>query len=201
MAEPKLEPIIVNDSYENWVLYPEDNGYAAALRIEPNGKGIRKVDPEITEGLHTWWWRQAVEKAEKLIAELNIPWGEIAITDLDIQDGNLMIMSEKLARISFYIVQVNNRLAYLAATNYAAKEMLEHAVNRVLARGSEEKRAAIAVRTAAAISRDKRLRNLKIESIESGTAMKALEATRDSLETLWRTTSRIISSRMAEPIE
>ena len=205
MAEQELTtiflPIIVNDGLENWCLFPEDAAYPIALKIPPDDKGIRQVDPEVTEGLHTWWWRQAVERAEKIIDDLAIPWGELAITDLDVQDGNLMILSEKLARISFYIVQVGNRMVRLSANNYAAREMLDHAVNRNLARETGEKKPAIAVRMAAAISKDKRLRNLKIETIESGAALKALEATKDSLDTLWRTTSRIMSVRQSEPIE
>src|SRR3989304_4537318 len=161
----EYEPIIVDDGLEHWCLYPSDNAYLLALKVEPDENGIRHVLPEVTEGLHTWWWRQAVERADKIIDDLAIPWGELAITDLDVQDGNLMILSEKLARISFYIVQVGNRMVRISANNYAAREMLDHAVNRNLARERGEKKPAIAVRMAAAISKDKRLRNLKIETI------------------------------------
>ena len=196
--------IIVDDGKENWCLYKEDNAFLAALKVEPDEQGIRHVLPELTEGLHTWWWRQAVEKASKLVEELAVPWGELAITSLDVQDGNLMALSEKLARTSFYIVQVNNHLTRLLATQYAAKEMLEHAVNRSMARGDSSeggRKPAIAARQAAIISQDKRLRNMKIEVIESGAAIKSLETLRESLDLLWRTTSRIISSRMSEPTD
>lgn len=196
------EPIIVNDGLENWTIYPDDNSYLMALKTEPDENGIRHVSTDITEGMHTWWWRQAIDKAEKLVAELNIPWGELALTDLDIADGNMGMLSEKLARSSFYIVQINNRLTRLLAVQIAAKEMLEHALNRNLARESGEgRKPSIEVRKAAAVSRDKRLRNLKIEFIESTAAIKSLEVLKESLETLWKTTSRIISVRLREPIE
>src|SRR3989304_712187 len=198
------DPIIVNDSLENWIIYKEDNSYLLALKVEPNGDGIRHVTSDITEGMQTWWWRQAVERAEKVIEELAVPWGELAITDLELQDGNMMIFSEKLARTSFYIVQVNNRLTRLLALQSAAKEALDHAVNRILARkGNDEegRKPAADIRRAAAISRDKRLRNLKIELIEAGAQIKALETMKDSLEVLWRTISRCLSIRLREPIE
>ena len=199
----EYEPIIVDDGLEHWCLYPSDNMYLLALKVEPDEKGIRHVLPEVTEGLHTWWWRQAVERADKLVEELSVPWGELAITDLDVSNGNLNSLSEKLARTSFYIVQVNNRLTHLLANQYAAKEMLDHAVGLSLSRydDGEGKRHTIDVKRAAAISRNKRLRNLKIETIESGAAIKALETLKESLDILWRTTSRIISGRLKEPIE
>lgn len=193
--------ITVNDGYENWILYEGDNGYKVALEIEPDEKGIRHVDPVVTEGMQTWWWRAAVDKAEALVDGLAIPWGELTVTDLDITDGNLMTLSEKLARTSFYIVQANNKLTRLLALNSAAKDTLEHAVSRTIGRDDDGRRSTKDVKIAAAISRDKRLRNLKIELIESTSAIKALETTKDSLETLWRTTSRIVSARLKEPID
>jgi len=196
------DPIIVNDGLENFVLYKEDNSYLLALKVEPGENGIRHVTPTQIENVHTWWWRQAVEKSEKLVEELAVPWGELMLTNLDIQDGNMMALSEKLARTSFYIVQVNNRLTRLVPTQIAAKEMLEHAVNRILARDdSEGRKPAADIRRAAAISRDKRLRNMKIEYIESTAAIKALEVLKESLETLWRTISRCLSVRLREPLE
>ena len=82
--------------------------------------------------------------------------------------------------------------------------MLEHAVNLSLSRGyddGEGRRPAIDVRRSAIISRDKRLRNLKIETIESGAAIKALEMLKESLETLWKTTNTTISARYAQPTD
>lgn len=202
MTEWKMgDPLIVNDGLESWVLYPEDNSYLLALKVESDEHGIRHVQPEITEGLHTWWWRQAVERAEKMVQDLAIPWEQLTVTDLDIGDGNLMLLSEKLARAAYYIVQVNNQLTRLLALQAVAKEMLEHAANRNLAREYDGPKLAIAVRTAVEISRNKPLRNLKIEIIESTAAIKALETVKDSLETLWRTTSRVMSARIKEPID
>ena len=199
----EFPPIVVNDTCEQWILYKEDNAYLLALKVEPDEHGIRHVTPDITEGMQTWGWRQAVERAEKIIEELAVPWGELVITDLEIADGNMMALSEKLARTSFYIVQVNNKLTRLLALQAAAKDALEHAVNRILARVDNEghRPPPADIRRAATISRDKRLRNLKIELIEAGAQIKALETTKDSLETLWKTVSRIISCRLREPLD
>ena len=60
---------------------------------------------------------------------------------------------------------------------------------------------AIEARRAAIISRDKRLRNTKIECVESAAAIKALENVGESLDVMWKTTSRIMSARQHEPID
>lgn len=195
--------IIVNDGLENWMLYPDDKAYAVAIEIAPDEKGIRHIDPKLTEAIDTWWWRQAIERVDKLIEKLAIPWEELVITELELTDSSMMGLSEKLAHASFYIVQVNNRLTHLLALQSAGKEALEHAVNKMLAHGddSEGRKPAADIRRAAAISRDKRLRNLKIELIEAGAQIKALETTKDSLDTLWRTASRVLSCRLREPID
>jgi hypothetical protein len=51
------------------------------------------------------------------------------------------------------------------------------------------------------IHEQKPLRNAKIDLIEAGAFLKAMEHTKDSLDTLWRTASRIISARLKEPID
>lgn len=142
-----------------------------------------------------------VKKTEDLIAEVAIPWTDLSVSDVDITNGNLMTLSEKLARTSFYIVQINNRLTRLLALHAAVKETLEHAVNRSISQDEDGRKLTKDVRVAAIISDDPRLRSLKIQLIESTSCVKALETTKDSLDTLWRTTSRIMSARLKEPLD
>lgn len=196
------EAILVDDGHERWLFYPEDNAYRAALAVEPDAEGVRHVPPVLTEGVRSFTYRTAVEKAEALLAELAIPWEELRLSDIDVQQGNLLLMSEKLARITHHIVVLNNRLTGYLARQTAAKEVLEHAVNRNMARPEENgRRLNKDVRIAVEISRAKPLRNMKIELIEDGAAIKVLELTRDSLDLMWRTVSRCISARTAEPLD
>jgi hypothetical protein len=147
-------------------------------------------------------YRTAVEKAEKIIETLAIPWPELALSDIDVQQGNLMLMSEKLARITYHIVSVNNQLVFFVSRQVAAREVLEHAVNRNLARPEPDGRKLNKdIRIAVEISRAKPLRNMKIELIEAGAIIRSLELTRESLDLLWRTVSRCISARAAEPLD
>lgn len=162
------------------------------------------VDDGIEEK-QTWWWRKAVEKADKLVEELAVPWEDLSLDENDITNPELMNLSEKLARISYYIVQTNNKLTRLLAIQSASRETLDHAVSRMLASGDDlngvKPKPSIESRRAAIISEDARLRNTKIEIVESGAAIKALENMRESLDVMWKTTSRIMSVRIHEPID
>ena len=162
------------------------------------------VDDGIEEK-QTWWWRKAVEKADKLIEDLAVPWEELALDEDDITNPELMILSEKLAKTAYYWVQTNNKLTRLLAIHSASKETLDHAVGRMLASGEDingvKPKPSIESRRAAIISEDTRLRDTKIEIVESGAAIKALENMRESLDVMWKTTSRIMSVRIHEPID
>ncbi len=199
------EAIIVDDGLEKWVVNPGDVFYEELLKLEQDKEGIRHTTPEMTEGKQTWWWRTAIEKAEKIVEDLAIPWEELYVDESDITDGNLINLSEKLAKTSYHIVQVNNHLTRSVAVQAAAKETLDHAVNRILARGDDingvSPKPAIDARKAAIISRDKRLRNTKIELVESGALIRSLDNIKESLDMIWKTTSRILSARLHEPID
>ncbi len=200
------EPLIVHDGKEQWVVYPSDNAYLMCQRIEPDEDGVRHVEQETVEALKGWWYTQAVEKVEAALDELNIPWEDLRVSEDAVASGDLMELSKKLALTSHYIVRVNDLLTSTAARYYAAKEALEQAANQRVGRDekydkTEGRKPAIAVRLAMIIHAEKPLRNAKIDIIEAGAFLKAIEYTKDSLDTLWRTASRVISSRLKEPID
>lgn len=200
------EPILVYDGKEHWVIYPEDNAYLMCVNIKPNEDGVRPVTQEIVEALKGWWYTKAVEQVEDALDELNIPWEDLHVTGDDIQSGDLMRLSKKLAMASHYIVKLNDLTTVVAARQSAAKEALEHASNQRVGRDeihdkSEGRKPPIAIRIAMIIHSNKPLRNAKIDVIESGAFLKAMEHTKDSLDFVWRTTSRIISARLKEPID
>lgn len=206
MAEQEQrEPIIVFDSKEHWVIYPHDNAYLMCIKIKPGTDGIRHVTQEMVEALRGWWYTKAIEKVEKALDELDIPWEELYVSGPDIEQGDLMALSKKLAMTSHYIIKVNDLLTRMMARYSAAKEALDQASNQRLARENRSKeegrKPAIAARLAAIIHQEKPLRNAKIDSIEAGAFIKAMEYTKDSLDILWRTASRVIAARLKEPIE
>lgn len=214
-------PLVAHDGAEYWLVYEGDNVYAYVEALDPDERGVRHIKPELVEQLSGWNWRQAVEKAEKAIAELAIPWAQLECSGPEIAAGDLTAYSEKLAKTSHFIVRVNLILTTLVTRQISAREQLEHAVALKLERqetygmeamflpaakaGGEEppkgRKPAQALRAAATISKDKRLRNMKIEVMETAAAIKALEITKEALDLLWRTTSRLMSARMAEPID
>lgn len=201
----ELEPIICHDGKEFWILYPEDNAYLLVSKVKTDEDGVRHVEPEMVEMLKGWWYHQAIERAEKAVAALEIPWDELHVTGEEAEEGNLAVLSKKLAVTSYHIVQVNNVLSGSAVRLAAAKEAVEQAVHQMIAsrdsQDGEGRRPPIAVRIAALIHQHKPLRNGKIEIIESTAAMKALEQTKESLDVIWRTASRLISTRLKEPID
>ncbi len=204
MAEK--EPIVVFDGKEHWCVYPEDNAYLMCAKIKPNEDGVRSVTQEMVEALTGWWYTKAVEQVETALDELNIPWEDLHVTGDDIESGDLMRLSKKLAMASHYIVKINDLTTIVAARHAAAKEALEHASNQRAGRDekydkSEGRKPTIAVRLAMIIHSEKPLRDAKIDVIEAGAFLRAMEHTKDSLDVLWRTASRIISARLKEPID
>lgn len=154
-------------------------------------------------------WEESAAAAQAVIDGLGIPWSEIEISQTDVEDGNLMLLSKRLAVSASFIVRLNGILTPLLAKQHAATEMLDHAVAARLAQqetdpkpeDSPKRKPARDMRAAYLISHDERLRALKISIINLDTTILTLEQTRDSLDLLWRTTSRLISARAAEPID
>jgi hypothetical protein len=199
---PLDEPIVVDDGREHWVVYPDDNNYRILASVKKDKDGIRHVKPELIEQVRGWWYHRGIDSAEKAIEGLAIPWEELEVGGEDVEEGNLVELSKRLALISHQLVRANNLVGQVALKHHAAKEALNHAAHLILSREKiEEKRAAIAVRMAAAISRQKPLRNAQIEVIEAGAMLKALERTVDALDILWKTVSRIMSARLREPLD
>jgi len=112
-------------------------------------------------------------------------------------DGKTSV--EKLARVSYYITKASREMAGLAAKLSLARDAMEHAVSRLIA--LRDDKGTIAAKTALLISKDKRLRNTKIEVMEAEAAKRALEHTLEALDVNWRTVSRALSVRMREPTE
>ena len=171
---------------------------------KPDGDGIYHVSKDVVANVGGWWHPKAIEKGKKMIDGLEIPWDELDAVELSVVEAQMIEFSERLAKISHYVVKVNNLLVMFHPRFFAAKEALEQGVNRRLALdsvGAEGKQPAIALRTAAAISRQLPFRQAKIEIIELGAAIKALEATKESLEHMWATVSRMLSARLKEPID
>jgi hypothetical protein len=198
---PLDEPLVVDDGREHWVVYPDDNNYRILASVKRKD-GIRHVKPELVEQVKGWWYHRGIDRAEKAIEGLAIPWDDLEVAGEDIEEGNLVELSKRLALISYQLVRANKLVGQVALRHHAAKEALGHASHLILSREkAEEKKSAIAVRLAAAISRQKPLRNAQIEVIEAGAMLKALERTVDALDILWKTVSRIMSARLREPLD
>lgn len=153
--------------------------------MNPNSKG--------------WWYDQAIEKVDMIIAQLEIPWDEIQIDERGAVDEEAAGLSERLAKVSFYMVRVGRERSRVDSRLHLAKSALDHAVQRLIA--EDESKATIASKTASIISGDVRLRDAKIEIMEGESLKRALDGVGESLDIIWKTTSRILSARLREPVE
>ncbi len=200
-AKPK-PPILYKNGTEVGIVYEQDKAYELLSTRKADEQGYVHCTVEESEAITGWWYHAAEKKIAEQVEALEIPWDDLVVTEEDIQEGNLIALSGKLAKISGFSVKINQLLATQAARLVASKEMLDHAVLRKLADPPEDRegpKLSIGVRSALAISQSKPLRHAKIDSVESGAFVKALETTRDSLDVLWRTCSRVISARLREP--
>lgn len=147
-------------------------------------------------------WERAAAEVDKLVEDLKIPWAELHCATQEVEEGNLLNLSNKLARGVYYIVAVNHQLTGLLARRSLLREVLDLTVHRTLATEAREGRQpALALRTAVLITSEPELRKMKITLMEANAKIEALGAVKDSLEALWRTASRIISARLKEPLD
>ena len=192
-------PLVVDDSRECWIVYDGDNVYDYVAALPENGSGVREVSPEVLAKVAGWWWDAAEERVRKFIEGLEIPWDDLTLTEKEAREAETGPLVEKLARVSFYVTKANREMAGLAAKLSLAKDAMEHAISRLIA--LRDDKGTIAAKTALLVSKDKRLRNVKIEVMEAEAAKRALEHTLEALDVNWRTVSRALSARLHEPVE
>jgi len=197
------EVLHVYDGYNHWILYGDENVYREAAKVKPDKDGIRHLSGALALAAGGYGKDTPVKKAEQLLSALEVPWEELQLSEVDVQQGNIMLMTEKLARIAHYIVKMNSLLSGILARQVSSRDLLDHAVSRALGMNddSDGKRQVKDVKIAMIISGNKKLKSLKIELIELGAAVKLLELNKESLDLIWRTVSRCISARSAEPID
>ena len=146
-----------------------------------------------------WWYEEALVKLEKALDQFEIPWGELQISDKQAVNEESAALQERLGRLSYYMVQVGRERARVDSRLYLAKSALDHVVQKQLAEGEEK--GTVAARAALIVSKSSRLKQAKIDVMEGEALKRLLDSTADSLQTLWNTTSRILTARLREPVE
>lgn len=193
------EAILVHDGQEGWCVQPEDAAYQLVKDLQPDKDGIVHVTPGQLDKVKGWWYDKAIQKVEEFIAALNIPWESLELTDEQIQQAEANDLAEKLAKTAHYQIVVTRELARVGTRVSLAKSALEQAIGKALA--LNDNKGAIGPRSALIISQDRRLRSAKIEIMEAEAYKQALERLEGALELQWKTTSRVLSARMREPID
>jgi hypothetical protein len=192
-------PILVDDTREVWVVYDGDAVYDLVAALPHGENGTRQASPEMLAKVAGWWWDTAEKRVQAFLAALEIPWEELGLNEKEAREAEAGVLVEKLARVSYYITKASREMAGLAAKLSLARDAMEHAVSRLIA--LRDDKGTIAAKTALLISKDKRLRNTKIEVMEAEAAKRALEHTLEALDVNWRTVSRALSVRLHEPTE
>jgi len=197
-TQPK--PLLVDIGHEIMIVYPGEETYKLLDAYPRDGDGIIHAEASLIEKIRGWWYPKAIEKAEKLAASLEIPWEQMKPSIKEIEDGSISGLTEKLSLTAAHIIRLSTVLAPLEAGLVARKETLDQAVHRKIAVTPENKQS-ITIRSADLIAGSKALKIAKIEIIEAQTQKVMLEKFLDALNIQWKTLSRIISARLAEPLE
>src|SRR3990167_2714899 len=208
-ALPQGKPLLAYDGSEYWVVYPEDNPYRLLAGLPQREVTERYAIVDIEPGLLTqvrgWWYTTAATKVETLVASAEVDWDACRLTDAEIDNGDTTLYTRKLNRIAGHLVWVSTQLVRTEAVLEAAREAVDHACTRQLALEENGKVARLkgsqAQRLALFISPNPTMRRAKVENIELAAQRTALAHLREALDILWRTTSRAISARAAEPLE
>ena len=193
-----LSPILVEDDKgDRWVVYEDDNAYRLVENLPKSDNGVVHVEASLLAKVGGWWYDTAQKRVEEAIDNLSIPWEELEMGEGAALEEEAPALSERLAKISSYMVRVGRERSRIDSQLHLAKEALDHAVQRLIAK--DDSKATIAAKTATLISADKRLRNAKIEVMEGEALKKALDGISHALDTIWKTTSRVLAVRLKEP--
>lgn len=147
-----------------------------------------------------WWYDTAMERVDAAIEELEIPWDEIELGETEAVAVEAPALSERLAKVSSYMVRVGRKLSRVDSQLRLTKQAMDHAVQKMIAE-NDTGGGTVASKTAAFISSHPRLRQAKIDVMEGEALKRSLDGVEDALETIWKTTSRILSERLREPVE
>jgi len=194
------EPILVTDSIESWVAYPGDSPYKLMADMPRDEEGVVHVDPSFLAKVKGWWYDKAADKVTEHLAALAVPWDDLQVTEADLNSSSTDLLSGKLAKIGYYMSVVCREQATLESRLTMAKSALDQVVGKLLAQQVNDK-GPLGPRSALIISQDKRLRNTKIEIMESDGYKHALDKVFDALDINWKTASRVLSARLKEPLE
>lgn len=159
----------------------------------------KSLTPALNPNSKGWWYDQAIEKVDELITQLEIPWEEIQLDEQGAVDEEAAGLGERLAKVSFYMVRVGRERSRVDSHLHLTKSALDHVVQRLLS--DDEGKGTVAAKTAAIISSDARLKAAKIDIMEGESLKRALDGVNESLDIIWKTTSRILSARLREPVE
>ena len=193
-------PILVEDDKgDRWVVYPEDNAYRLVENLPKSDNGVVHVEASLLAKIGGWWYDTAQERVEEAIENLSIPWEELEMDEGAAMEEEASALSERLARVSSFMVKVGREKSRVDSQLHLAKSALDHAVQRLIAK--DDSKATIAAKIATLISADKRLRNAKIEVMEGEALKKRLDGVSDALDTIWKTVSRVLAVRLKEPVD
>ncbi len=196
----ELSPILVEDDKgDRWVVYPDDNAYRLVENLPKSDNGVVHVESSLLAKVGGWWYDTAQERVEEAIESLSIPWEELEMNEGAALEDEAPALSERLAKVSSCMVRVGRERSRIDAQLHLAKEALDHAVQRLLAK--DDSKGTVAAKTATLISADKRLRNAKIEVMEGEALKKRLDGVNNALDMIWKTTSRVLAVRLREPVD
>jgi hypothetical protein len=174
--------------------------YDTVAEMDKDEYGVVTVSNGLLTRVKGWWWDEAVKRVTQKIEELEIPWDELKMDDAAARDDEVQGLCERLAVLTYWITKVGREKARVESLVFLAKNALDHATNKKMAATSRSD-GAVSVRTSIVVSGNQVLRNAQIEVWESEAYRKQLDGTLEILELNWRLVSRIMSARMAEPIE
>lgn len=199
MSQEKQPILVEDDKGDRWVVYPEDNAYRLVENLPKSDNGVVHVEASLLAKVGGWWYDTAQKRVEEAIDNLSIPWEELEMNEGAALEEEAPALSERLAKISSCMVRTGRERARIDSQLHLARSALDHAVQRLIAK--DDSKATIAAKTATLISADKRLRNAKIEVMEGEAFKKALDGVSDALDIIWKTTSRVLSVRLREPVD
>jgi hypothetical protein len=187
------KPITLTDSNtgEQWEITPSDPLYEI---IRAN---VVVVNEDKLEQVRKWWYTKAEERIQQSFQK--IPWKDLVPSQKDVQSATLQSLSEKLALISYYLGDIIQQKAFLESSLSLMKRAFEQSLEKRLMNyeGSGTK----AERRIQIIDSNPILKIAMIEIWETEALIIGLNGLQERLDLLWKTTSRILTAKLKEPLD
>lgn len=194
--EEPLLPAVVYDGDSYYVIYPDDPEYWALLEDAIPRYGYYQVEKGRLDGVREW---DPEAKYRVLRAKLEGIPKDVYVDLKDVRSSSLQSLAEKLAQVSYHLTFYIGWESEVESELYLRKKKLE----QVLLSERRKRGGKVTAKELhnSLLEESQAVRRAQEKVWELEALLVLLKARREQLDVLWKTISRIITTKEREPLD